>query len=494
MNANKKRDFIVITVASLATFYGAYMGNVTPVALPKMAEIFGLSNIMQNWVTNIFLLTMGVLAIPLGKLCSRYGVKKTFIYSVILMLIGSIGTPLSHTISELLIFRVIQGIGGAGLCVDSMLLERYRDEIDEIDSEIVRLFEKRMKVSEEVAEYKIKTGKQVLDPARESQKIHTLKNKAHGDFNSLGVQELFRQIMAISRKRQYQLLTEHGIYGERNFTTVKHVPLENATVVFQGVEGAYSYAAMRQYFGKNIESYHVKTWRTAMEDVTHGKADYAVLPIENSTAGIVADIYDLLMEYKLYIVGEQIIRVDHVLLGMPDAQIGDIREVCSHPQGLAQCKAFLEENPSWKKKEVENTAGAAKKVSEVGDKGVAAIASREAGEVFGLKVLAENICREKANSTRFIIVSRKPEYEEKAGKISICFELPHESGTLYNMLSHIIYNGLNMTKIESRPIPGKSWEYRFFVDFTGKLGESAVENALRGIEAEANVLRVLGNY
>ena len=156
--------------------------------------------------------------------------------------------------------------------------------------------------------------------------------------------------MAISRKRQYQLLTEHGIYGERNFTTVKHVPLENATVVFQGVEGAYSYAAMRQYFGKKIESYHVKTWRTAMEDVTHGKADYAVLPIENSTAGIVADIYDLLMEYKLYIVGEQIIRVDHVLLGMPDAQIKDIREVCSHPQGLAQCKAFLEENPSWKRK------------------------------------------------------------------------------------------------------------------------------------------------
>ena len=143
---------------------------------------------------------------------------------------------------------------------------------------------------------------------------------------------------------------------------------------------------------------------------------------------------------------------------------------------------------------MENTAGAAKKVSEVGDKGVAAIASREAGEVFGLKVLAENICREKANSTRFIIVSRKPEYEEKAGKISICFELPHESGTLYNMLSHIIYNGLNMTKLNPvrfRENPGNTG---FFVDFTGKLGESAVENALRGIEAEANVLRVLGNY
>ena len=373
-------------------------------------------------------------------------------------------------------------------------LERYRDEIDEIDSEIVRLFEKRMKVSEEVAEYKIKTGKQVLDPARESQKIHTLKNKAHGDFNSLGVQELFRQIMAISRKRQYQLLTEHGIYGERNFTTVKHVPLENATVVFQGVEGAYSYAAMRQYFGKNIESYHVKTWRTAMEDVTHGKADYAVLPIENSTAGIVADIYDLLMEYKLYIVGEQIIRVDHVLLGMPDAELDDIKQVCSHPQALAQCGKYLEAHPGWKKKEMENTAGSAKRVKEDNDKTQAAIASRQAGELYGLKILAENICYNGQNATRFVIVSKKPIYVKDARKISIFFELPHESGTLYNMLSHIIYNGLNMTKIESRPIPGKSWEYRFFVDFTGKLGESAVENALRGIEAEANVLRVLGNY
>ena len=373
-------------------------------------------------------------------------------------------------------------------------LQECRDEIDKIDSEIIRLFEQRMKVAEDVAEYKIRTGKKVLDPERERQKLETLRGKAHGEFNQLGAQELFQQIMAISRKRQYQLLTEHGVEDDEKLEMVDKLPLNNVTVVFQGVEGAYSYAAMREYFHDDIKSFHVKTWRDAMEKVVEGKADYAVLPIENTTAGIVADIYDLLAEYDLSIVGEQVIRPEHVLLGMPDAQIKDIREVCSHPQGLAQCKAFLEENPSWKKKEVENTAGAAKKVSEVGDKGVAAIASREAGEVFGLKVLAENICREKANSTRFIIVSRKPEYEEKAGKISICFELPHESGTLYNMLSHIIYNGLNMTKIESRPIPGKSWEYRFFVDFTGKLGESAVENALRGIEAEANVLRVLGNY
>ena len=360
-------------------------------------------------------------------------------------------------------------------------LNEIRNNIDKIDSQLVELFEERMKLTTEVAEYKIETGKKVLDPAREKAKLESVKKLVKNPDNVHAIDDLFSQIMANSRKNQYMLLEKMGQTLREPYEAIDEINKKDCKVVYQGVPGAYSYAAMINFFGKDVDNFNVPTWRECMEAVKQGNADYAVLPIENSTAGIVADIYDLLMEYKLYIVGEQIIRVDHVLLGLPDAELGDITKVCSHPQGLAQCKAFLEEHSSWKKKEVENTAGAAKMVSET-------------GEVFGLKVLAENICREKANSTRFIIVSRKPEYEEKAGKISICFELPHESGTLYNMLSHIIYNGLNMTKIESRPIPGKSWEYRFFVDFTGRLGESAVENALRGIEAEANVLRVLGNY
>lgn len=373
-------------------------------------------------------------------------------------------------------------------------LQQCRNEIDRIDSEIVRLFEERMKVCEAVAEYKIHTGKKVLDPEREKSKLESLCQKAHSEFNAMGIQELFQQIMAISRKRQYQLLTENGIENPERFHMVKKLPMKNVNVVFQGVEGAYSYAAMRAYFHDGINSYHVKTWRDAMEEVAGGRADYAVLPIENSTAGIVADIYDLLAEYRQVIVGEQIIRVDHVLLGVPGATLSDIRQVYSHPQGLAQCKTFLEANPQWKTVEEANTAGAAKRVCEEQDKTRAAIASREAGEVFGLEILAENICPNEKNSTRFIIVAKDPVYVEDAGKISICFELPHSQGTLYNMLSHIIYNGLNMTKIESRPIPGKTWEYRFFVDFEGNLRESAVINALRGLEAEANFLLVLGNY
>lgn len=374
-------------------------------------------------------------------------------------------------------------------------LQECRKEIDRIDDEIIQLFEKRMKVCEDVAQYKIRTGKKVLDPQREREKIETLKGKAHGEFNSLGAQEIFHQIMAISRKRQYQLLTEFGAPDEEEeFVMTDSLPLERSTVVFQGVEGAYSHAAMRAYFGEEIRSYHVKTWRDAMEDVAGGKADYGVLPIENSTAGIVADIYDLLTEYPLYIVGEQVIRVDHVLLGLPGASLEEIDTVYSHPQGLAQCGKYLESHRSWKTVEVENTAEAARQVKEEQIPSHGAIASREAGKVFGLSVLAENICHNGANATRFIIVGRKPVYQKDAGKISLFFELPHESGSLYSLLSHIIYNGLNMTKIESRPIPGKTWEYRFFVDFEGNLKDSAVKNALRGLEAEANRMRVLGNY
>ena len=374
-------------------------------------------------------------------------------------------------------------------------LKELRERIDGIDDRMVQLFEERMAISEKVAEYKIRTGMQVLDPKREQEKLKTLSEKAHTEFNALGTAELFRQIMAISRKRQYQLLGDSGREDAPfAYRMVDHLSLRNARVVFQGVEGAYSYAAMREYFGDDIESCHVGTWRDAMQYVKDGKADYAVLPIENSTAGIVADIYDLLMEFGLFIVGEQIIRVEHVLLGMPGASASDIKKVYSHPQGLMQCRDYLEKHPEWTCIPEANTAGAAKKVRDDGDISQAAVASREAGRVYSLSVLAENICENKKNETRFIIVSRSPVFEEKASIVSICSELPHESGSLYSMLSHIIYNGLNMTRIESRPVPGKNWEYRFFVDFEGNIRDSAVKNALRGLSAETLKMRVLGNY
>ena len=306
--------------------------------------------------------------------------------------------------------------------------------------------------------------------------------------------ELFEQIMAMSRKLQYQMLESRGRPSRLPFIPVENLDTKKARVVFQGAEGAYSQAAMMRFFGERIDSIHVDSFRDAMSAIEEGSAEFAVLPIENSTAGIVSEIYDLLVEFENYIVGEQIIRCEHCLLGLENAEISDIRTVYSHQQGLSQCKSFLQEHRDWKQIPLENTAMAAKKVAEDGDVTQASVSSAFAAKCFGLKVLKENIYNNKANSTRFIIVTNQRIYQKDAKKISICFETPHTSGSLYNILSHFIYNNLNMFGIQSRPIPGRNWEYRFFIDFEGNLNDSAVKNALRGIREEATNMKILGNY
>lgn len=373
-------------------------------------------------------------------------------------------------------------------------LQSIRDDIDDIDKKIVELFEERMKLCSDVAEYKIENGKKVLDRDREIDKINKVKGLAHNSFNRHGVGELFSQIMSISRKMQYQILSRHGIGEEPGFEQIDGIDKENVTVVYQGVPGAYSNKAMQDYFGKDVNNINVKTFRDAMEYIRLGKADYAVLPIENSTAGIVNDTYDLLMEYNNYIVDQTEVKVEHSLLGLPDAQISDISVVYSHPQGLMQCSRYLEEHKDWKRIAQANTAGSAKKVIEDGDICQAAIASESAASIYGLKILDSNINDNDKNTTRFVIIGNKKVYRKDAGRIFVCFELPHESGSLFNILSNFIYNGLNMTKIESRPIADKSWEYRFYVEFEGKLNDAAVNNALRGIAEEANFMKIVGNY
>lgn len=373
------------------------------------------------------------------------------------------------------------------------LLE-LRKQIDEIDRSIVELYQNRMKIAAEVAEYKIETGKKVFDKEREISKLLNLTALGSCDFNRYGIRELFEQIMAMSRKRQYQLLTEHGISEEMDFREVEGLDYRNARIVFQGVEGAYTQLALKEYFGENADSFRVDTWRDAMDAIQNGEADYAVLPIENSSAGIVFENYDLMVEYDYCIAGEQIIKVDHALLGLPEADITDITDIYSHPQALMQCSKYLEGHREWEKHSVKNTAMAAQKVKEDGKKHKAAIASSLTAEIYGLKVLEECIQDNPMNATKFIIVTGRKVFVKNSKKISVCFEIAHESGSLYHMLSHFIYNGLNMNHIESRPIQGKNWEYRFFVDFEGNLNDAAVQNALRGLKEEAHNLRVFGNY
>ncbi len=369
-------------------------------------------------------------------------------------------------------------------------LAKSREAIDRIDRQIVELFEERMQVAGDVAEYKRSTGKKVLDVQREQEKLAVLGALASTEFNKRAIEELFSQIMSISRKYQYSLLRENV----EEFCCMQVLPKDASTkVCFFGAPGSYSEQAMLDCFGEEVESFSAGTFKEVMEAVQEGRADFGVLPIENTTTGGIDDSYDLLTEYSNCIIGEHVVKIEHALLALPGTELSDIRRVYSHSQGISQCKRFLEEHPEIKPAICASTSESAKQVMQSGDKTQAAIAGKRAADIYGLQVLQECLNTEDINSTRFIIVTREKKYLPEANKISICFELPHESGSLYKMLSHIMYNNLNMTKIESRPIPGRSFEYRFFVDFEGCITDAAVRNTLNGIKEEASRLIILGN-
>ena len=373
-----------------------------------------------------------------------------------------------------------------------MDLLESRQKIDQIDRQIVELFQERMGVSVEVAKYKKQTGKKIFDKQRETEILEKLGNMAKDEFNRQGVQELFTQIMSISRKLQYSLLAK-GEEGQQ-FKEVSKLELSGKKVVFYGEKGAYTEQAMLGFFGDDVDSYSVKTFKGVMEEIKRGNASYGVLPIENSSTGGITDIFDLLIEYEHCIVGEHEIKVDQCLLGIPGTKIETIKKVFSHEQGLMQCASFFEQYPDIEQIPYMSTAISAKKVMEEQNPEYAAIASKRAAQCYGLEVLKENINYDAVNTTRFIVIAGEQIYLSDSNKVSICFQLPHECGSLYNMMSHLIFNNLNMTKIESRPIEGKKWEYRFFVEVEGNLKEPGVQNALRGIREEAGKCRILGNF
>jgi chorismate mutase/prephenate dehydratase len=263
-------------------------------------------------------------------------------------------------------------------------------------------------------------------------------------------------------------------------------------VAYSGVEGAFAHIAAGRIFpeGNRVAC---RDFKETYDSVVNGENDVAVLPIENSTAGIVNEIYDLLTEFENYIVGEQIIKIEHCLMVVPGTKKEDIKTVYSHPQSLAQSSNYLSKT-GWQQIGMKNNAFAAQKVKEDSLTNQAAIAGEVAAKIYGLEILEKGVNDLKDNSTRFIIVTNQKICTEAAQHISICFEIAHESGSLYHILSHFIYNNINMTNIQSRPIKNKNWEYRFFVDIEGSLGDSAVMNALHGIEEEAVSMKILGTY
>ena len=371
-----------------------------------------------------------------------------------------------------------------------------RQKIDAIDEKIVELYKERIDVLKEVAEYKKANAKPILDIAREEEKISSLKSKVEGDFYKKAVEELYGQIMSTSRLYQYSLIDSKAKSAAFGFKMLDELPRTDgsAKVVYQGIEGAYSNIVAKKYFADKAKLYNVRSFEEAIIEVLEERADYALLPIFNSSAGAVWEVYDLLRELSVYIVADYEYNVEHALMTIEGSSLSDIKSVCSHIQALSQCKEYLAKHRDWQKIEIANTALAAKKVKDDKDPTQAAIAAKEAAGIYGLKILKEQVNKFKHNTTRFVAVTKDKIYQSSASKLSISFELKHKPGTLYKILAGFLFNDINMLKIESRPIPERVWEYRFFVDIEGSLHESNVKDAIYFIEQNTKEFRILGNY
>jgi chorismate mutase/prephenate dehydratase len=373
-----------------------------------------------------------------------------------------------------------------------------RGAIDEIDNQIVHLFERRMAVTEQVGRYKQARNMAVLDAGREKEVLAGKAALVQDMKMKTGVTLLYETIMGISRRQQREIVREGA--EEPNFARFQAAyeqlrqPVENPRVVYQGEPGAYSEEAARNFFGPQVEAKGLRQFEDVFLAIQSGQADYGVLPIENNSTGAIRQVYDLLSQYEFYLVGETTVRVEHCLMAPKGATLDTITHVYSHEQGLFQSEPFLNEHPTWIKTPLEDTAGSAKYVAQTGDITKAAICSARSAEIYGLEILAHGVNYSSINTTRFVVVSPCMELRPGADKISTIVTTPHESGCLHEILTIFAVNGLNMVKLESRPIQGHSWEYMFFLEFTGNLAAPEMDGVLHELAQTAGELRVLGNF
>lgn len=377
-------------------------------------------------------------------------------------------------------------------------LEDYRREIDAVDRRIVALFEERMGIAQKVGEYKLAQGLPVLDAQREREVLSAKAALVEDSALKADVVALYETIMGLSRRQQRTLVRE----GEENGAYAAYMadrrnvrpPVQNPRVVYQGEPGAYSEEACEGYFGPGVGSRGLPWFGDVFLALQNGEADYAVLPIENSSTGSIRQVYDLLAQYAYHIVGEWQVKVEHCLMALPGVGLEDIRTVYSHEQGLMQSERFLDGHRAWQRIPTLDTAGSAKQVAQGGDPTAAAICSRRAAQLYGLNILAEGVNHNAENYTRFVVVSPIPERPAERDKISALFTLPHQSGSLHEILTIFAVHGLNLLKIESRPVQGKSWEYLFFLEFTGDLETPDMDGVLHELSQLAADMRVLGNF
>lgn len=373
-------------------------------------------------------------------------------------------------------------------------LDDYRKSIDELDKLITELFEKRMDVVLKVGEYKKKNNIAVFDGTREKEVIKKnlgyLKNKDYEE----GAKELYNKIMEISRslenKKSEETIIECEEVNHRNSVSKDRIG-------YYGVRGSFTEEAMIKYFGDNGDNGEAKSYEefeNVFSAVKSGEIDYGIVPIENSSTGAISDVYDLLYKYDFYILGEVCIRVNQNLVGIKGTTVETITEVYSHSQGFRQSTEFLKSYSDWELRPFHSTANSAKLVQDLNDNSKAAIASKRVANIYNLEIIKENINNQSENFTRFIVIGKKLEKNQKSDKVSVVFSLDDKAGTLYKLLRHFAENDINMIKIESRPMKNGPWKYFLYIDFEGNPYSEQVIKALSLIKQSSLYFKLLGAY
>ncbi len=376
-----------------------------------------------------------------------------------------------------------------------MDLGNIRNEIDRIDTEMVRLFEERMKLACQVAEYKKANQMPVYDSGRERQVLNRLAEKIDPDFERY-MRMLYTTMFAVSRSYQHQKIQSEGELTGALHEILNMPPRPfptKAVVACQGVEGAYSQSACEKMFQFPDIRYQA-TFEDVCKAVERGECEYGILPLENSHAGSVNQVYDLLSQYHFYIVRGARVHVDHALMAPKGVRIEDLTQIYSHEQAIAQCSKLLQSLDNVMVTPCLNTAIAAKTVAEAGRTDCAAIASERCGELYNLQILKRHIQNGQNNHTRFICISKHLDVFPGASKTSFLLTLPHRPGALYSVMSKFQALGLNLTKLESRTIPGSDFEFMFYFDVDASVYSPEFIQLLDELEQESGTFQYLGSY
>ena len=377
----------------------------------------------------------------------------------------------------------------------NMNLDELRIEIDELDSQMIELFKRRMDVSGRIARYKMDSGKKVFDPVRERQKLWDIAQMSGEDMRDYTT-ALYSLMFDLSKNYQRKLIGSSNDLGAKIEKAIEETPKlfpGYAAVACQGVEGAYSQSACQKLFSvPNIMFF--KNFEGVFSAIEQGLCQYGVLPIENSTAGSVNQVYDLMMRHKFSIVRSVRIKIDHSLVAASGVKMEDIKEIVSHPQALSQCSDFIKSLKNVSITEMENTAQAAKYVAESGRRDVAALASSDCAALYGLDSLRASVQNDGSNFTRFICISKELEIYPGADKTSIMAVTAHKPGALYKVLSRFYAHNINLTKLESRPLPDKSFEFMFYFDLEKSVYSPELTALMGELEELCESFEYLGSY